>query len=91
MPYYVYILHSAACSRYYCGQTDDLEHRVAQHNDPGHTLTKTTKRFTGPWTLVWHRELATRSEAMALERKIKSRGTARFLEDEAKAHRHSGG
>jgi putative endonuclease len=34
-----------------------------------------------PWKLVWSKEVATRTEAMALEKKIKSRGAARFLKD----------
>ncbi|MFW5722550.1 MAG: GIY-YIG nuclease family protein [Desulfohalobiaceae bacterium] len=80
MPFTVYILHSRACDRFYCGQTDDLEKRVRQHNDPDYTYTCTTKRFPGPWELVWHAQLASRTEALILERKIKKRGIGRFLQ-----------
>ena len=81
MSHYVYILRSEASGRYYCGQTQDLAHRLDEHNDPECMGTMTTKRCTGPWRLVWHRELGTRSEAIRIERKIKARGIGRFLED----------
>ncbi|MFH1672854.1 MAG: GIY-YIG nuclease family protein [Pseudomonadota bacterium] len=79
MPFFVYILKSAATGRHYCGQTSDLDRRVSQHNDPCNQLTKTTKRFQGPWHLVWSRECGDRREAMRLERKIKKRGISRYL------------
>jgi len=53
MAYWVYILQSESSGRYYCGQTDDLERRVDQHNDPEYSLTRTTKAFKGPLRLVW--------------------------------------
>jgi len=80
--FYIYILRSESTGRYYCGQTNDLENRVHQHNDPGHRSTKTTKRFTGPWKLIWHHVCETRAEAMSIERQIKKRGIARFLKEQ---------
>jgi putative endonuclease len=82
MPYFVYILKSKSTGRFYCGQTDNVERRVHQHNDPDHHGTKTTKRFQGPWELVWTQELVTRAEAMQLKRQVKKRGIGRFLRDE---------
>jgi putative endonuclease len=76
---WVYILHSHTSKRYYCGQTSDLVKRIGQHNDPRNNLTLTTKRFAGPWELVWSIEVPSGSEAVLLERKIKKRGIARFL------------
>jgi putative endonuclease len=81
MQHWVYILQSQSTSRYYCGQTTDLSVRLAQHNDPANDLAKTTKRFPGPWTLVWSEQVATGSQAVRLERQIKKRGIARFLQD----------
>jgi putative endonuclease len=81
MSFYVYILQSESTGRYYCGQTDNLQKRLAQHNDPSSQLTKTTKRFKGPWRIVHTVECATRSESMMLERKIKKRGIARYLQE----------
>ena len=79
--FYVYILYSEDADRYYCGQTDNLEKRLAQHNDPDNTFTKTTHRFKGPWNLVWHCECSTRTAGIRLERKIKQRGIRRYLSD----------
>ncbi|HPO17510.1 MAG TPA: GIY-YIG nuclease family protein [Candidatus Hydrogenedentes bacterium] len=79
MRYWTYILISETTGRHYCGSTDDIQRRVQQHNDPNHTSTKTTKRFPGPWKLLWTQEHETRSEAMDLEKRIKKRGIARFL------------
>ncbi|MBN2432822.1 MAG: GIY-YIG nuclease family protein [Acidobacteria bacterium] len=78
--YWVYILYSQTCERYYCGQTAHLDNRVLQHNDPAHTFTKTTKRFQGPWTLVWSIGLDTRPDALAIEKQIKRQGIRWFLE-----------
>jgi putative endonuclease len=81
MEHWVYILQSQSTGRYYCGQTRDLTARVSQHNDPINDLAKTTKRFRGPWNLVWSKQVATGSEAMRLERRIKKRGIERFLKN----------
>jgi len=79
MTCWTYILQSESSGRFYCGSTDDLERRVRQHIDPEYHGSKTTKRFKGPWRLVWHQEHPSRSEAMRQERCIKSRGIRRFL------------
>jgi len=81
MPYWTYILQSATTGRYYCGSSDDVDRRVVQHNDPGYHGSKTTKRFEGPWELVWKQEHATRADAMTLEKRIKNRGIGRYLDD----------
>ena len=80
MRFWVYILQSESTGRYYCGQTNSLDLRVAEHNDPNYRGTKTTKRFKGPWRLVWKKERATRSAAMMLERRIKKRGICQCYE-----------
>ena len=81
MNYWVYILQSETSGRYYCGQTNNLESRLGQHNDPSYQNTLTTKRFQGPWKLIWKKECNNRSEAMNLERKIKKRGIARYIQE----------
>ncbi|RUA02970.1 MAG: hypothetical protein DSY89_01780 [Deltaproteobacteria bacterium] len=48
----VYILQSQSTGRFYCGQTDHLERRLYQHNDPNYHGSRTTKVFPGPWILV---------------------------------------
>ncbi|UCH06289.1 MAG: GIY-YIG nuclease family protein [Deltaproteobacteria bacterium] len=81
MPCFVYILQSKTNYRYYCGQTSDIQRRLRQHNDPEYRLSKTTKRFQGPWVLVWSQECPDRSTAMKLEKSIKKRGIVRYLEE----------
>mgnify|MGYP000889111320 CR=1 FL=1 len=78
--YWVYILQSETTGRYYCGSTEDVERRVRQHNDPDYHGSKTTKRFDGPWKVVWRESWETRSAAMLRERQVKKRGIGRFLE-----------
>jgi len=80
MSYWVYIIQSENSGRYYCGQSADVDRRLRQHNDPEYQLSKTTKRFRGPWKLIWTQRCVNRSEATQLERKIKRRGISRFLE-----------
>jgi putative endonuclease len=56
----------------YIGHTDDVDHRLAQHNDPGYRGTLHTKRHPGPWRFVHQETFATRREAMERERQLKS-------------------
>jgi len=79
MQYWVYIIESETSGRFYCGQSSNVEQRLRQHNDPEYRLSKTTKRFPGPWKLIWTQSCRDRSEAIRLERNIKKRGISRFL------------
>jgi len=83
MDCWVYILQSDSTGRYYCGQTSDVARRLHQHNDPAHRTTRTTKRFAGPWRLMWVQPCGSRSDATLLERAIKARGIGRYLREEA--------
>jgi len=76
---WVYVLQSESSGRYYCGHSSDPDRRLRQHNDPTYQLSKTTKRFQGPWKLVWTRQCPDRGSAMKLEMSIKKRGIGRFL------------
>ncbi len=77
MDYTVYILYSQKRSRYYVGQTHDINERLKRHNKSLVTSTKTGV----PWDLVFTKEVKTRSEALFLEKKIKGRGSKRCLQD----------
>ena len=70
--YFAYILQSETTGRYYIGSTDDVYRRLKQHNDPEYRHSKTTKRFKGPWKLVYWEKYQSRSEAMLREKQIKS-------------------
>ncbi len=77
MEFTVYVLYSKSCKKFYVGQTQNLTNRLREHNKGE---TKSIKACA-PWQTVWVATAETRSESMALERKIKSRGAARFLAD----------
>jgi predicted GIY-YIG superfamily endonuclease len=66
-PFWVYILLCADGS-YYTGHTDNLEHRLGQHQAGecgGYTATRR------PIKLVWSQECVTREEALSAELRIK--------------------
>jgi predicted GIY-YIG superfamily endonuclease len=66
-PFFVYMLRCRGGS-FYVGHTDELERRLAQHQDGscgGHTAGKR------PVRLVWFAEVPTREEALALEFQLK--------------------
>jgi predicted GIY-YIG superfamily endonuclease len=71
MSFFVYVLQNPD-GKLYIGQTDDLKRRSVQHNDPMHKLTRTTKRFRGPWKVIYSEMLSSRSAALAREKTLKS-------------------
>jgi predicted GIY-YIG superfamily endonuclease len=75
MTFWAYMLYTADRT-FYVGHTDDLEKRVAQHEQglvPGYTSTRR------PATLVWSESFPTRMEAREAERQIKGWGRAKKL------------
>ena len=74
--FYVYILFSEITGKYYCGQTENILQRLAQHNLGEVFSTKNGK----PWTLIGFLIFQTRSEAMMKERQVKKRGIGRWIE-----------
>ena len=77
MRYKVYVLYSEILGQYYVGSTQDIEERINRHNTG---RSKFTSRGI-PWKLVRYFECGTRADAVQLERKIKSRGIRRYLEE----------
>lgn len=71
MAFWVYILRCADNS-YYTGHTDNLERRIAQHNQGCFPTCYTFKRR--PLALVFSQEFVTREEALATEQQIKGWG-----------------
>ena len=67
MAFYCYLLKCSDGS-YYCGHTDNLENRIAQHLI-GKGSDYTARRQ--PVVLVWSQDFATRYEALSAERQIK--------------------
>ena len=76
MECFVYILQSQKNGSFYKGSTDNLLRRFNQHNN-GKDFA--TRRFL-PWNLVWYTTKDNRSEAGALERKLKNLSVKRTVE-----------
>ncbi|NNL02822.1 MAG: GIY-YIG nuclease family protein [Eudoraea sp.] len=74
---FVYVLFSEKRSRYYVGQTADINKRLKRHNEGFVPST----RGGIPWKLVLQIAVDSRSEAMQLEKRIKKRGAKRFIDD----------
>jgi predicted GIY-YIG superfamily endonuclease len=67
MAFYCYILRCSDGS-YYTGHTDNLEHRIAQHQSGDIPCYTQTRRSV---TLAWSQDFPTRHEALTAERQIK--------------------
>jgi putative endonuclease len=74
---FVYILFSPSFERYYSGHSDNFQRRIQEHN-AGKTPSIKNEIL---WKLVWSTMTENHQQAMALEKKIKSRGAKRFFED----------
>ena len=75
MVFWAYMLHCRG-GRFYTGQTDDLERRIAQHQS-GSMAGFTSERH--PLELVWSQEFQTRREAREAEVRIKGWSRAKKL------------
>jgi putative endonuclease len=75
--YFTYILFSLKSDKFYTGQTEDLNRRVDEHNRGKTPFMERGK----PWIVVFSKEFTERAQAIALEKKIKKRGAARFIAD----------
>jgi putative endonuclease len=79
LPFFVYVIQSQTSRKKYIGQTCDLKKRIIQHNDPENKFSLFTKRFKGPWVLIYSEEYQCRSETLTRERYLKSGSGRRFL------------
>ena len=79
MPFYTYILQSESTGQIYIGQTNDLDRRLLEHNDPDFKGTYHTKRRIGPWSIIYFEEYSSRSEAMCREKELKSGKGRRWI------------
>jgi putative endonuclease len=69
MEFYTYILQSESLGALYIGSTNNLEDRISRHNRDLNTYTK----GKGPWILLFSTTFSTRSQAVQLERFLKSK------------------
>ena len=69
--HYVYFLQSTKSRWIYIGRTDNLERRLAEHND-GKT---TSTHDKGPWELIYYEAFKDEHDAVSRERKLKAYGS----------------
>jgi len=73
--YFVYVLYSRLYDRIYIGMTQNIFHRLDEHNAGQN---KSTKAFV-PWEMVHFENLETRMLAREKEIKLKSSSGRRFI------------
>ena len=66
--FYVYVLISLSTDKLYIGHTNNVERRLTEHNK-GKSI---STRNRGPWKLIGYITLDSRSEAMRIEKRLKS-------------------
>ncbi len=75
MGFFVYILYSALCDKYYVGQTDNLDTRLASHNSGNSLYTSRAN----DWVIVYTEELTSRTESRKRELEIKRKKVESIL------------
>ncbi|MCU4177811.1 GIY-YIG nuclease family protein [Carboxylicivirga sp. N1Y90] len=68
MNYYTYILYSPHFNKFYYGQSQNLKTRLEKHNNG---QVQSTNRYK-PWVIYAYKELKSRPEAIAFEKKLKN-------------------
>jgi putative endonuclease len=75
--YTVYAIFNSTADKIYIGQTVNLTQRLKQHNN--RTFQGYTSRFLGEWELIYKESVATRPEAIAREKQLKSYRGREFI------------
>ena len=76
--HYVYAIYNAKYSKIYIGETEDVDTRIAAHND--HRFkTSFTARFDGLWKLIYSEECKNRADARKREKQLKSYRGRQFI------------
>jgi putative endonuclease len=76
MEYFAYIIYSVSRDKFYVGSTQNLEKRVADHNNSRSGYTK----GTSDWSLKWDKKFSERSEAIRFELMIKKKKSRKYIE-----------
>jgi putative endonuclease len=80
--YYVYILYSEKCDRYYIGYSEDLEARLDRHNRGMVTATKNCR----PYLINASKIFPTEVEARKEELRLKKQKSRKYLESLAQGN-----
>ena len=76
MEFFVYILYSSKCDKFYVGHTEDIEKRLYEHN---HSKGGNFSSSCLPWILVYKESLLSRPEAMKREKEIKGKKSRKYI------------
>ncbi|MBX2922497.1 MAG: GIY-YIG nuclease family protein [Chitinophagaceae bacterium] len=74
--YYVYILYSLKCNRYYVGYCATIEARLQRHNTGMVTATRNCR----PYTLCGYKSFETETEARKEEARVKKQKSRKYIE-----------
>lgn len=69
--YFVYAIYNSKYNKIYIGQTDDLDKRIALHNNKMFRQSYTA-RFDGKWILIYKECVDNRNLALKREKQLKS-------------------
>ena len=76
--HFVYIIYSPKFDKYYVGETSMVAGRIEQHNAGKYKSAST--HFTNDWELYMQIELNLRTEALMVEKYIKSMKSKKFIQ-----------
>lgn len=82
MFFFVYAIKNDSSGKIYIGQTEDIDKRIARHNDKiSNKKSSYTFKNTrgGKWRLIYSEKFSTRKEAMERERQLKSSRGRNFI------------
>jgi putative endonuclease len=70
--YTIYSIYNKKHNKIYIGQTEDIDNRLKEHNDPDNLRHAFTKKFDGNWKLIYKEEVTTRKLSLIREKQLKS-------------------
>ena len=76
--HFLYFLFSKISSKYYVGETHDLEERISNHNT--HHYSGAFTKIADDWQLVFCFECVSKSDAQFLEKFVKRMKSKTFIE-----------
>ena len=82
MRYYVYVLQSKADGNFYVGYTEDLNHRIKEHEN-GKVISTRKRR---PLELVYYECCLNRTDAINRERYLKTAWGKRYIKNRIRTY-----
>ncbi len=78
MTHFLYILYSKSSTKYYVGESHDVQERIRKHNE--HQYHNSFSKIASDWNLVLAFECEDRNTSLYLERFIKKMKSKKFIE-----------